>query len=90
MTQQLEEKMKKIINGKLYDSDKAQKICTVRSPSLFGFDVTCDLYRTNNNNWFITSSAGQLLKVSLDEVKKKLASQNVEKYIELFGSVDEA
>jgi hypothetical protein len=89
MTQQLEEKMKKIINGKLYDSDKAEKICEAWVTGLF-MNVKGTLYRTKSKNWFIVSETYELVKLDESTVKRVLGSQNVAQYIKLFGKVEEA
>jgi hypothetical protein len=77
MTQQLEEKMKKIINGKLYDSDKAEKICEAWVMNIKG-----TLYRTKIKNWFIVSETYELVKLDESTVKRVLGSQNVAQWNE--------
>ena len=80
-----------VINHKLYDTAKAQKICDIVVPSeelsgipltnLFGKHVT--VYK-GNAEYFI---AGYSTIVPVDEqwVREWLGKRNVEKYIELFG-----
>lgn len=80
-----------VINHKLYDTSKAQKICDIVVPgeelsdipltNLFGKHVT--VYK-GNAEYFI---AGYSTIVPVDEqwVREWLGKRNVEKYIELFG-----
>nr|DAL28425.1 MAG TPA_asm: hypothetical protein [Caudoviricetes sp.] len=80
-----------VINHKLYDTSKAQKICDIIVPSeelsgipltnLFGKHVT--VYK-GNVEYFIV---GYSTIVPVDEqwVREWLGKRNVEKYIELFG-----
>ena len=88
----------KIINGKLYDTSKAQEICSVVVPvdeipdynfpffCLGGQEVTIYKGRTE---YFITYYCC-LNQVSEEWVKKWLGEQNVDKYIELFGEPEMA
>ena len=73
--------MKQIIDGLLYDNEKAE----------FLYDVTpfVALYKTKNGRFF-TLSLGDIKPVSEDNVRLCLGKHFPGKYIELFGSVDEA
>ena len=97
-TEQKEWAISKIINGKLYDTSKAQEICSVVVPvdeipdynfpffCLGGQEVTIYKGRTE---YFITYYCC-LNQVSEEWVKKWLGEQNVDKYIELFGEPEMA
>lgn len=92
-TEQKELTLQKIIDGKLYDTSKAYKVCTVQLTmheipdcklcvgSFFGEKVT--IYK-GNTEYFITYYS-YLQPVSEELVKNWLGDQNFEKYIELFG-----
>lgn len=97
--------MKKIIDNKLYDTEKAEKIFNFRQRRKTGnfgdynfyswFDV--DIYKTKKNNYFLHGYIKDALdnkpfieKVSEKEVKKIIKELNADKYIELFGEVEEA
>lgn len=88
--------VRKIIDGKLYDTSKATKICTMSVPGneipnklcsagwaqlMFGCDV--NLYK-GNNTYFCTIS-GEVFAVSEEWVMKWLGRCDADKYIELFG-----
>lgn len=89
---------KKIIDGKLYDTSKAKKICTIVLShddipnydlpiiSLGGQDVT--IYK-GNSEWFIEYFCF-IEPVSESWIKNILGRCDVDKYIELFGEVEEA
>lgn len=97
-TEQKEWAISKIINGKLYDTSKAQEICSVVVPvdeipdynfpffCLGGQEVTIYKGRTE---YFITYYCC-LNQVSEEWVKKCLGEQNMDKYIELFGEPEMA
>ena len=88
--------VRKIIDGKLYDTSKATKICATTVPGneipnelcsagllqlMFGCDV--NLYK-GNNTYFCTIS-GEVFAVSEEWVMKWLGRCDTDKYIELFG-----
>lgn len=87
--------IKKIIDGKLYDTGKAKFICKLyiwheKIPnytehfcfySMFGENIA--IYE-GNNEWF-TTVHGSIIHVSEEWVKSILGEYDVEKYIELFG-----
>lgn len=89
---------RKIINGKLYDTSKAERICDLilghedipnydlPIRSLGGQDVI--IYR-GISKWFIEYF--RLIEpVEEDWVKYILGKYDIDKYIELFGEVEEA
>lgn len=89
---------RRIIDGKLYDTSKAEKICSLVLShtdipnydlpiiNLGGQDVK--IYR-GISEWFIEYFCF-IEPVTEDWVKEILGKCNVEKYIELFGEVEEA
>lgn len=74
--------MKKIANGLLYDTDKAEKI------------MECDLhsvYKTANGRLFMMHDVlDQITCTDMDLIKTFIGENNVDLYIELFGTVQEA
>lgn len=93
--------MKKIIRNKLYDTEKAEKIYSFRQRRKTGsfgdlniykwFDI--DIYKTKKNNYFFYGSKEDnqfIEEVSEKEVKSIIKELNADKYIELFGEVEEA
>lgn len=83
--------MKFIENGKLYDTEKSEFLCNFRN---FG-----EIWRTENGTLFVISSTGwedqenrQIMIFSTDQeyIKEELGKADAEKYIELFGEVEEA
>lgn len=82
-----------IIDGKLYDTEKSEIICTIGKETLF---------KTVNENYFLCDGDYCLSKyfkdecfletwyrnitpIDLDKVKELLGKYNIKKYIELFG-----
>lgn len=92
-TEQKEFVIRVIVAGKLYDTSKAEKVCTVQVTiheipdcklcvgSIFGEKVT--IYK-GNTEYFITYCS-YLQPVDEEWVKRWIGKQNIEKYIELFG-----
>lgn len=93
--------MKKIINNKLYDTDRAGLIyefcekvkgdeCWFRKEYSFCYWTDVQIYRTLNGNYFLhynaSSGYDEFIKVATeDDVKRIIKSLNPDKYIELFG-----
>lgn len=75
--------MKQIIDGKLYDTDKSDRIYTDNNKNRVW-------YRTQNGSYFIRLGNGELTPVSEEHVKEYLGRYGVEEYIKIFGSVEEA
>lgn len=85
--------IRKIIDGKLYDTSKAEKICSIVVPeseipecklyfcTLCGQEVI--IYKGITE--FFIVYYGYLNMVSETWVRKWLGEQNIDKYIELFG-----
>lgn len=93
--------MKKIIGNKLYDTEKAIKIYSFRQKRKTGtfmdkniyswFDVV--VYKTKKNNYFFYGSTEDeqfIEAVSEAKIKRIVKKLNADKYIELFGEVEEA
>ena len=92
-TEQKEFVIRVIVDGKLYDTSKAEKVCTLQVTiheipdcklcvgSIFGEKVT--IYK-GNTEYFITYYS-YLQPVDEEWVKRLIGKQNIEKYIELFG-----
>lgn len=75
--------MKIIVSGLLYDTDKADVIYS--SEFIFGTDI----YKTPNNRLFMLDCAG-IINTDQDKCKQYLGKVAPDKYIELFGEVEEA
>lgn len=77
--------MKSIIGGKLYDTDKSEKLCDFSSHSI---------YRTNNGTLFMTYSdqktTEQISNVNQGKIKDLIGQHFPNDYIEIFGKVEEA
>lgn len=93
------EQIRRIIYGKLYDTSKSEKICQLQLSTeeipdrkiggAFYGKVT--LYQTKNTQEFFICVDGQYLQLVDDDwVEDVLARKNVDKYIEIFGEVEEA
>ena len=92
-TEQKELVIRAIIDGKLYDTSKAEKFCTVTVPeqeipgckfpfwTLGGQKVI--IYK-GNTEFFITYSC-YLQTVDEEWVRNWIGKQDIDKYIELFG-----
>lgn len=76
--------MRKIVGGKMYDTDKATVVYDWR-----GMDRV--LYVTAKGNYFMYyAGTGKIEPWSEDQVKNFLAEHDADKYVELFGEVEEA
>lgn len=76
--------MKEIIDGKLYDTKKSEKICNL---DFLGHSI----WRTRKGTLFLVNNIlMQISNVNQDTVKDILAQEKPDKYIELFGDVEEA
>lgn len=85
--------IRKIIGGKLYDTSKAEKICTVAVPeqeipeykfpfwTLGGQEVK--IYKGNTEYFIVYLSC--LQPVDEEWVRNWIGKQDIDKYIELFG-----
>lgn len=97
--------MKKIIGNKLYDTEKGKKIYSYRERRKTGsfqdlnfFEwYNVDIYKTNKGNYFKhgyikekPSYENFLEETSEKRVKEIIKQLNADKYIELFGGIEEA
>lgn len=93
---------KAIINGKLYDTEKAEKVVSFRrrvdmGPIYSGSEIhytplhDIDIYKTAKGNYFEHDvDKGTITTTDEDEVKDIIRRLYPDKYIELFGEVEEA
>lgn len=89
--------MKQIIDGKLYDTEKANLILEFRRRNLFALlvnDVSNywldgELYQTNKGSWFEVV-ADRMNVLTEDEVKELIKQVDPDKYIELYDDIEEA
>ena len=93
--------MKKMINGKKYDTDTADEICHYGYSYTGGFDYYEDtLYRKKNGEFFIHSVGGarcntwsgreEIYPIVNEEAMEIVESHcDVDKYEEIFGKVEE-
>ena len=73
--------MRAIINGLLYDTEKAEIVW--KSDSFY-----LDLYKTKNNRFFMMFNRNII--VDENKIKEFFGIRYPDKYIELFGEVEEA
>lgn len=93
-------KTKFVMNDKVYDIDKSTIIAEraiLRVRDFYNFIIerwqstndTGTIYQTKKGNYFlVTDTAAYVLTV--DQVKDYLKHYNYEKYVELFGELEEA
>lgn len=93
--------MKAIINNKLYDTEKAEKVIEFRRSGMktselwgttmnlpYRHDIT--LYKTAKGNYFEVDEDDKVLRVvSEAQVKELLTNIDPDLYIKLFGEVEE-
>lgn len=75
--------MQRIIDGLLYDTETANLI------HADGLNER-HLYITANGRFFMFYKNGEIVAKDENSTKKYLSKYNTEKYIELFGNVEEA
>ena len=75
--------MRAIVDGLLYDTDKSE---LVHIDSI----TKRRLYRTPGGCFFSMYPNGEIVPKTVENTKVYLGEKNVEKYIELFGEVEEA
>ena len=75
--------MKKIVDGKLYNTDTAE---------LIYFDATNKrrYYRTQKGAFFVLYQTGEIQPRTENSMRDFLGSVDTERYIEIFGEVEEA
>lgn len=88
--------MRFIVNKKLYDTDKAELICT----GLKKWDINAvvyawlstSLYRTSKGTFFIVADDGKMHRMKIidqNEAENFCLKNNYDKYIEVFGELEE-
>ena len=78
--------MKKIINGKLYDTDTAERVYE----ELY-LNKRRTLYLTTKGSWFLFYHAKKEIVPKTDaEVMEYLGERDADLYIKYFGDVEEA
>lgn len=97
--------MKKIINNKLYDTEKGEKIFSFRQKRKTGnigdFNLYkwfyVEVYKTKKNNYFFYGYIKDSLDnkeflevVSEENIKEIMKELDPDKYIKLFGEIEEA
>jgi len=75
--------MQKIVDGLLYDTETATQVY---------FDEVNNrrLFMTDKGNFFTFYGNGEIVPKNRDSVKEYLGKYDVNKYIEIFGNVEEA
>ena len=92
--------MKKIINGKMYDTDTATEICKYSSGMYGDFEcIKQTLYKKKTGEFFLESYGGVMtsyegeerIEPITEEEAKGFVERNsdAETYIDLFGEVEE-
>ena len=77
-----------IINGKKYNTETAELILTLYGGARQGFRR--DYYKTKKGTYFVRYvTVGEIDLVSEETIKDLLAIYDPDKYIELFGDVEE-
>lgn len=93
--------MRFIVNKKIYDTDKADLLCTFykhwTAKTLLGNPVRkTNLYKTTKGAYFLTSSINDagynyvIEVINEEEAKNYLMHNGYDKYVELFGELEEA
>lgn len=88
--------MRFIVNKKLYDTDNAELICT----GLKKWDINAvvyawlstSLYRTSKGTFFIVAEDGKMCRMKFidqNEAENFCLRNDYEKYVEIFGELEE-
>ena len=75
--------MKRIVDGKLYNTDTADLIYT-------DYSSKRRYYKTQKGAFFVLYATGEIQPRTEDSMRDFLGSVDIEKYIEVFGEVEEA
>lgn len=81
--------MKFIYENKLYDTDKAELITTLQSCDWSAREY---YFKSKKGNYFCIKKyllSSEFRLCTEDEIKKTLSKYDADKYIELFGNVEE-
>ena len=96
--------MKQIIDNKIYDTEKADKIydfrrkvkgdeCILWPGHYFYYWTNAQVYKTKKGNYFLHLDKAEgydekIETITEEKVKELIKELNPDKYLELFGSVD--
>lgn len=75
--------MKKIINGLLYNTKTSEIIYVDEMTNR-------KIFRTEKGNFFLFYPNGEIVPKTKEDIKEYLGLNDTDKYIELFGDVEEA
>lgn len=75
--------MKKVVNGKLYDTEKSTLIYTEPTTGR-------KLYKTSKGNYYKLYSTGEIVPITNEQAMEYLGEHDVEAYIREFGEPEEA
>lgn len=92
--------MKKIINGKMYNTETAEEICKYSSGQYGDFEcIRKTLFKKKTGEFFLKAYGGAMTSYEGEETIEPLTEEeaksfverngSVETYIELFGEVEE-
>lgn len=76
--------MKRIIDGKMYDTDESEILYIETS----GINKHRMLYRTTNGNYFKFYANGEIVPLSEEQAQEYLGKYDPDKYIEIWGEVE--
>jgi len=88
--------MKYVLNGKIYDTDKAEEMCVGRLSRPYDFNSTyvvvpVVLYQTKKGNYFVVYCHDHHAEAISEECAKQILQESdYEKYVESFGELEEA
>lgn len=96
--------MKKIIDNKIYDTEKANQIfefrrrlkgdkCWFKPGYCFVYWTNAQIYKTQNENYFLHLNAAEgyeekIETITEDKVKELIKELDPDRYLQLFGNVD--
>lgn len=75
--------MKKVVNGKLYDTDKSTMIYMDEMTKRM-------IFKTEKGAYFLLYPNNEVVPKTENEIKEYIGLHDAELYIELFGEPDEA
>lgn len=75
--------MKKVINGKVYDTEKSEVI-------YIDSNKRRTYYITKKRAFFVLYKTGEIAVKTEDEIRELLGTYDYDKYVEIFGEPEEA
>lgn len=75
--------MKKVINGKVYDTEKSEVI-------YIDPNKRRTYYMTKKRAFFVLYKTGEIAVKTEDEIRELLGTYDYDKYVEIFGEPEEA